>query len=139
VIPWQNKIHCHITMSAQAETAAQQEPISRQVRKKKTFMLHHPESYACLGKYVSTTPRLAALKAASRKHATILLRETNTKIIHQYEGGIKELETPQEVKRGDAVVRYTHKPWVKTRGKPFVMPHLDTTCDDGDVPKNPTA
>lgn len=126
-------------MSAPAqETAAQ----SRAPAKKKTYMLHHPENWSCLGKYVSTTPRLAALKAASRKHTDILLRETNTKIIHHYEGGSKPLETPQVVTRGNppVTVTYSNKPYVKAKSKAFVMPDLDTRCDESaDVPTNPKA
>jgi len=114
-------------------------PVERVSRKKKTYMLHHPEKFTCLGKYVSTTPRLAALKAASRKHTDILLRETNTRIMHRYEGGLKPLETPQVVKRGDQTVTYTNKPYVKTVGS-FMMENLvvDDSCVDS-VPHNPTA
>lgn len=132
-------------MSAAAmpqETAAQSAaPGTAPVpRKKKTFMLHHPETYVCLGKYVSTTPRLAALKAASRKHTDILLRETNTKILHHFEGGVKPLDQPQVVTRGTVTVTYTNKPFVKSKGKPFIMSDLDTTCDDAtDMPQNPKA
>lgn len=121
------------------DAVATSEPKVKKVREKKTYMLHHPQTYVCLGKYVSTTPRLAALKAASRKHTDILLRETNTKIMHHYEGGIKDLETPQVVKRGDQTVTYTTKPYVKTKGKPFTMQSLETNdADLSDVPKNPT-
>jgi len=123
------------------ETAAQSTDKGRSA-KKKTYMLHHPGNWSCLGKYVSTTPRLAALKAASRKHTDILLRETNTKIIYPYEGGIKPLDQPQIVTRGDppVTVAYTNKPFVKSKGKAFIMPDLDTTCDEStDIPQNPKA
>jgi len=104
-------------------------------------MLHDPKDYSCLGKYVSNAPRLAALKAASRKHTDILLRETNTKIVHRYEGGIRPLDTPQKVTRGNppVTVEYTAKPYVKRVGKPFIM-DVDTACDSAaDVPSNPSA
>lgn len=125
---------------AQEAGVAQTQTSSGVVRKKKTYMLHHPKSFSCLGKYVSTTPRLAALKAASRKHTDILLRETNTKIMHRYEGGIKALDSPQVVQRGAQRVTYTSKPFVKTLGKPFLMEILETndSCMD-DVPSNPSA
>jgi len=128
--------------SAVESTAAQGEAMSRAPLRKRTYMLHDPQDYSCLGKYTSTAPRLAALKAASRKHTDILLRETNTKIMHRYEGGIRPLETPQKVTRGDppVTVEYTKKPFVKRVCKPFLMDVLDTACDEAaDVPSNPTA
>lgn len=122
-------------------TAAQGEAISRSKVAKRVYMLHDPKDYSCLGKYVSTAPRLAALKAASRKHTQILLRETNTKILHHYEGGIRPLDTPQRVTRGDppVTVEYTKKPFVRRVCKPYLMPELDTACDAEEVPSNPTA
>lgn len=124
-------------MSATAEQQAppaQAPPASGGVEKvrkqKRTYMLHNPETYACLGKYVSTTPRLAALKAASRGHTDILLRETNTKIMHHYEGGIRSLDTPQVVQRGDQTVTYTNKPFVKTKARPFLMPALALSAEE---------
>lgn len=113
-------------------------PVEKRVRKKRTYMLHDPEKYTCLGKYVSTSPRLAALKAASRNHRDILLRETNTKIMHRFEGGIRALDTPQVVSRGDQTVTYTSKPFVKSKGH-FLMNNLvvDDSCVDS-IPTNPT-
>jgi nucleotidyltransferase/DNA polymerase involved in DNA repair len=78
-----------------------------------TFMLHDPETFKSLGKYVSTDARYSALKAASRGIKTILLRKTNSKIIHKYSGDIVTLDTPQIVKRGDREIKYSKKPAVK--------------------------
>lgn len=62
------------------------------------------------GKYNSSSHRYAALKAATKGVKDILLRQTNTKTVHRYEGSTEELETPRIVKRNDREIPYTRRP-----------------------------
>jgi hypothetical protein len=102
-------------------------------------MLHDPKTMACKGKFTSTDARYAALKASSRGFTDIWLRKTNTKMIHVFEGGQKKLTEPQHVKRGDSVITYTKKPFVKSKKK-FVYTGPEEMCDDAAaVPENPKA
>lgn len=104
-------------MSSPVADIPQTAPVDVQKTKtkkpKKTFMLHKPETFESLGKFVSTDFRYAALKAASRGHKDIYLRITDTKLVYQFEGSIQELDTPQIVKRGEREIKYTKKPIVK--------------------------
>lgn len=77
------------------------------------WMLHDPETMASAGKYNSATHRNAALKAATKGFKTILLRETNTKEIQEYEGSTVPLPEPKRIPRGDREIVYTKKPAVK--------------------------
>lgn len=76
-------------------------------------MLHHPETFASLGKFQSTDWRYSALKVASRGHKKILLRKTNSKVVYEYNGSVVDLEEPQIVKRGEREIQYSKKPVVK--------------------------
>lgn len=78
-----------------------------------TFMLHHPDTMADAGKYNSTSHRNAALKAATKGFETILLRQTNTKTIHKYEGSVIKLDEPKQIPRGDRFITYAKKPVAK--------------------------
>lgn len=84
-------------------------------RERVTFMLHKPGTYESLGKFQSSDPRYAALKCSSRGHTKILLRQTNTRLIYEYDGKVVDLETPKEITRGDPprTITYTKKPTVK--------------------------
>ena len=88
---------------------------SRTKAKTKTqvWMLHDPETMASAGKYNSATHRNAALKAATKGFKTILLRETNTKEVQEYEGSTVPLSEPKRIPRGDREIVYTKKPAVK--------------------------
>lgn len=77
---------------------------------KKTFMLHEPGTMAFAGKYNSATHRYAALKAATNGFKEILLRQTNTKIVHRYTGSETILKEPRVVKRRDREIVYSKKP-----------------------------
>lgn len=77
---------------------------------KKTFMLHEPGTMAFAGKYNSATHRYAALKAATNGFREILLRQTNTKIVHRYTGSETVLKEPRVVKRRDREIVYSKKP-----------------------------
>jgi hypothetical protein len=88
-------------------------------RPKSTFMLHDPDNFSPLGKFVSTDYRYAALKCASRGHEQILLRKTNTKEIRKFEGKVVTLDSPKEITRGTPprTIVYSKKPTVKFIGK----------------------
>ena len=45
--------------------------------------------------FTGSQPRRAALKAATRGHANIRLRERGTKKIHVYKGGRKKVNAPE--------------------------------------------
>lgn len=80
---------------------------------------------------MSTDPRYAALKTASRGVKDILLRRTNTKLVYRYTGKIVDLETPQIVKRGEREITYAKKPSVRFVNK-FVY---DGKLEDADEEK----
>lgn len=85
----------------------------RNKKPKLTYMLHDPNTFASLGKYVSTDYRYAALKVASRGHKDIYLRKTNTKNVYQFAGDVVTLDTPQVIQRGERQITYTKKPTVR--------------------------
>jgi len=89
------------------------------------------------GRFSSTTPRGAAMKAASRGHTTILLRETGTKKIHKYTGEKVELKNPREVNRDGKIIQYKHASQVKADGKPYI--YNGTVDDSANVPDQPKA
>lgn len=95
---------------------------TKAAKTKVTYMLHNKDDYTELGKYVSTTPRGAALKATSAGHTTILLRETGTKIIREYAGSIETLDEPVVIERKGAgkPIVYSKRPKVVYVRK-FVM------------------
>lgn len=90
--------------------AAPQDTASRKRKQTLTFMLHDPATMANTGKYNSTSHRNAALKAANKGFQTILLRQTNTKTIYQYEGSVVKLDEPKQIARGDRFITYAKKP-----------------------------
>lgn len=78
-----------------------------------TFMLHDPNNMSSLGKYVATDYRYAALKAATRGHTKIMLRKTNSKTVHEFNGQVVTLDTPKQISRGDRTISYNKKPKVE--------------------------
>jgi len=77
------------------------------------------------------------MKASSRGHKKILLRETGTKKIHTYTGEKVELEKPREVNRDGKIITYKYASIVKADGKPYIY---DGQVDDTtEVPENPKA
>ena len=110
---------------------------TRKIQKKKNYMLHDPATMKQLGKFSSTSPRNAAMKAASRGHTTILLRETGTKKMFKYTGSKTEMSTPREVHRDGKVITYKYESKVIADGKPFV--YDGKVNDDEDVPEAPKA
>jgi hypothetical protein len=112
-------------------------PQTKAPRPKKNYMLHDPSSMKPIGRFSSPTPRGAAMKAASRGHTNILLRETGTKMIHKYTGQKVTLEKPREVNRNGKIIRYEHASVVKSEGKPYVYGgDVDETAE---VPSEPKA
>ena len=106
-------------------------------RRKRTFMLHEPGTMKPLGKFVSNTPRSAAAKAASRGFKKILLRETGTKILREYEGGRVTLDPPKVVTRGERTVTFKTTSVVKSIGK-TTWNSTTEPVDDVDVAENPS-
>lgn len=106
---------------------------TRTKRPRLTFMLHAPDTYESLGKFQSSDARYAALKCASRGHKQILLRQTNTRTIVEYEGSVQDLDTPKEIVRGDPprVIRYTKKPVVRF-SKKYVYTGPTAHLDDAE-------
>ena len=95
--------------------AAARRTKQRAKRPRLTFMLHAPGTWESLGKFVSSDPRYAALKVASRGHTKILLRQTNTRLIYEYAGAVVDLDQPKTITRGDPPreIVYTKKPTVR--------------------------
>ena len=87
----------------------------KQQSKKKTFMLHDPSDMSALGRFVSTDWRYAALKAASRDHTNIVLRQTGTREVRKFTGSKVPIE-PKQITRGGRTISYTHRPSVKYLG-----------------------
>ena len=115
-------------------------PVAAGVSKKRTsrprvtFMLHKPDTFVPLGKFQSSDARYAALKAASRGHTDILLRQTNTRIISQYEGRVQTLDQPHVTVRQGREIIYTKKPCVKFVRK---FPFTGQVVEDVELPTNP--
>jgi hypothetical protein len=106
----------------------------KQPKQKRTFMLHDPSSMVALGKFVSTDYRYAALKAASRGHTQIHLRQTGTREVRVFDGQKAKIE-PKSITRGGRTVTYTHQPKVK-----FVRSFtFDGTVDENAGALNPVA
>ena len=109
----------------------------RKPKQKKTYMLHAVDTCECIGKMAGSDYRYSALKAASRGHKRIWVRQTNTKEMREYQGDIIKLATPKEVKRGDRTITYTQRPTVKLVNKwTYQGP---TTGDDAEPTKAPEA
>jgi len=107
-------------------------------RKKKTYMLHDPETMKSLGRFVSYTPRSAASKAASRGFKKILLRETGTKIVYEYLGDKVVLDPPKTVQRGERTVTFKTTSVVRSVGKTLWAAPCEPD-DDAVVVENPKA
>ena len=108
----------------------------RAARPRVCYMLHAPTTFAPLGKFQSSDARYAALKAASRGHTDILLRQTNTRIISQYVGNVQTLDQPHITTRQGREIVYSKKPVVKFVKK---FPFTGQVVDDAAVPENPKA
>lgn len=108
---------------------------SKEKKPKRTFMLHSPEDMTALGRFISTDWRYAALKAASRGHTNILLRQTGTREVRNFEGAKIPIE-PKEITRGGRVIRYTNRPSVTFKNKFIYSGAVDDTAK---VVTNPTA
>ena len=102
-----------------------------------TFILHDPETFKPMGRFSSSTPSLAAKKAASRGFTDVHLRKAGTKMVSVYECSKVPLDTPKVIKRGDVTV--TFKTVSKTKLIRRYIYSGDTSKDDNaNVPENPT-
>lgn len=102
---------------------------------KRTFMLHAPDDMSALGRFVSTDWRYAGLKAASRGHTKILLRQTGTREVREFEGSKVEID-PKTIVRGGREIKYTHRPSVKFVRK---FTYAGAVDDNAKVANNPVA
>jgi hypothetical protein len=102
---------------------------------KRTFMLHSPSDMSALGRFVSTDWRYAGLKAASRGHNNILLRQTGTREVREFEGNRVEIP-PKTIVRGGREIQYTHRPAVKFIRK---FTYAGAVDDNAKVATNPVA
>jgi hypothetical protein len=93
---------------------------------KRTFMLHAADDMTALGRFISTDWRYAALKAASRGHTNILLRQTGTREVRKFDGQKVAIEAKQ-ITRGGRTITYTHRPQVKYNGKFTYAGAIDDT------------
>lgn len=90
-------------------------------KKKKTYMLHHPKTFAALARFTSSSgARAAASKAAVRGHTDILLRESGTKWVHRFKGDCVKMDPPHTVVRNGVTVEYKNKSVVTPLGKKFL-------------------
>lgn len=121
-------------MSADNSTA--KAPIAR--KNKITFILHDPATFKPVGRFTSTTPSLAAKKAASRGFTVAHLRKVGTKIVYVYDCKKVVLDEPKVIKRGESTITFKTVSTVKLLKK--YMYNGDTAKDDTvDVPENPSA
>jgi len=104
-------------------------------KNKRTFMLHSVTDMSALGRFTSTDWRYAALKAASRNHTTIILRQTGTREVREFEGSRVEIE-PKVIERGGRTITYTHRPQVKFIKKFFYAGEID---ENAHVANDPVA
>jgi hypothetical protein len=89
-------------------------------------MLHAADDMTALGRFISTDWRYAALKAASRGHTNILLRQTGTREVRKFDGQKVAIEAKQ-ITRGGRTITYTHRPQVKYNGKFTYAGAIDDT------------
>lgn len=81
---------------------------------KRTFLLLTPKLHHTTGHFVSTTPRGAALKAASQGIKNIILREPYKCSMRFYKGSVKKLRKPVVVTRSNGTkVKYSKIPKVR--------------------------
>lgn len=98
------------------EDAQPPQSASTNKKPKRTFMLHAADDMTALGRFISTDWRYAALKAASRGHTNILLRQTGTREVRKFDGQKVPIDAKQ-ITRGGRTITYTHRPQVKYTGK----------------------
>lgn len=94
--------------------APEKAPVNK--KPKRTFMLHSSDDMTALGRFISTDWRYAALKAASRGHTNILLRQTGTREVRKFDGQKVAIDA-KEITRGGRTITYTNRPQVKYTGK----------------------
>jgi len=125
-------------MSAE-NTTAPTAPTAEIARKKKfSFILHDPTTFKPVGRFVSTTPSLAAKEAASRGFTVAHLRKAGTKIVYVYDCKKVALDEPKVIKRGEQTVTFKTVSTAKLQKK--YTYNGDTTKDETtDVPENPKA
>lgn len=107
------------TMPRDVPTSSVENTVNKAPKHKKpkrTFMLHAADDMTALGRFISTDWRYAALKAASRGHTNILLRQTGTREVRKFDGQKVAIEAKQ-ITRGGRTITYTHRPQVKYNGK----------------------
>ena len=118
------------------DTAPAAAPATNKTKNKtRTFMLHDPKTMAALGRFVSTDWRYAALKAATRSHETILLRQTGTREVREFRGTRAKIE-PKEIVRGGRTITYEYRPQV-TSVRSFV--YSGAIDENAEVETNPVA
>jgi hypothetical protein len=110
-------------------------PAPKNKKPKRTFMLHSPVDMSALGRFVSTDWRYAGLKAASRGHTKILLRQTGTREVREFEGSKVEIP-PKTIVRGTREIVYNNRPAVKFVRK---FTYAGAVDDNAKVANNPTA
>ena len=101
-------------------------------KQKKHYMLHRPDTYERLGRYVGKGYREAALKAASKLRTRddlkgmdhFVMRLMGTKHCSKFEWSIKELETPRVVKKKDREIVYRFNPIVRKLSE-FTMDDME--------------
>lgn len=101
---------------------------------KRTFMLHSATDMSALGRFVSTDWRYAALKAASRGHTKILLRQTGTREVREFDGSRMPIP-PKEITRGGRTITYENRPVVKFARKFTYKGAIDDTAAVATNPK----
>jgi len=112
------------TTTTAANNTRTDEPKNK--KPKRTFMLHAADDMTALGRFISTDWRYAALKAASRGHTNILLRQTGTREVRKFDGQKVAIDAKQ-ITRGGRTITYTHRPQVKYNGKFTYAGAIDDT------------
>jgi len=110
-------------------------PATKIARKKFSFIVHDPDTFKAIGRFVSTTPSLAAKKAASRGFDTVHLRKAGTKIVYIYTCEKVKLDEPKVVKRGDTTITFSTVSKVKLDKKYEYTGRVDK--DDEVLIENP--
>lgn len=101
---------------------------------KRTFMLHSSTDMTPLGRFISTDWRYAALKAATRGHTQILLRQTGTREVKEFAGQRVDIE-PKAIERGGRTITYNHRPQVKYVRSFVYTGAIDETAAVADNPR----
>jgi hypothetical protein len=77
------------------------------------YIWHDPKTNKILGKFNTSGFRNAALKIATKGIDQIILRQSGTLIVHEFEGFTQILDPPVEIEKDGRTIKFSKKSNVK--------------------------